>query len=326
MNLSATPEPHFRSAEPAVNEVAFQGLSGDNPLAFLAALGTFRILANRFPEWSLRLRWVAGPGHWVPAIRSTSGPSTLNRQTLLDMLSDELIDDFDRHPANLFIQLGPLDDAGRRAFIREAMDQSAVGRAETLAWITAFTSDAIPSGESTQLQTVRRDYLPNNMKSVIERTERSHLERTLFRTWDYGDALDNQSLHWDPGEDRRHAHQWNKPSGDPNRKSEGGMLGANRLALEAIPLFTSIPENETLRTLGFTGTRSKNTRWTWPLWDVPVDSNSLPSLMARRELQGDPIPASDAKRLKQIGVVAAFRTYRILVGKTPNLTPPRRVA
>ena len=326
MNVSITPDPDVRPADPANNEVTFPGLSGDNPLAFLAALGTFRVLANRFPKLFLRIRWKTGPGHFVPALESPADAPRLTPETVLDMLSAELADHFEQHPANLFVKLGNLDHANRRAFIRNVLDHSPADGDESLAWITAFTSDVVSSSESTQLQTVRRDYLPNNMKSVIERTERSHLERTLFRTWDYADALDNQSLHLDPGEDRRHAHQWNKPSGDPNRKTEGGMLGANRLALEAIPLFTSIPENETLRTLGFTGTRSKNTRWTWPLWCVPVDLNSLPSLMARRELQADPIPPSDAMRLKQIGVIAAFRTNRILVGKTPNLTPPKRVA
>ncbi len=326
MNATAVPDTHPASPDAGLNGVTLVGVSGGNPLAFLAALGTFRIVSVRFPELHVRMRWETGPGHWFPVLESPADTTQLTRESLLDMLSAELVDDFDRHPANLFVKLGSLDQAGRRAFIRNELDRSPAEAAETLAWITAFTSDAIPSSESTQLQTVRRDYLPNNMKSVIERTERSHLDRTLFRTWDYADALDNQSLHLDPGEDRRHAHQWNKPSGDPNRKSEGGMLGANRLALEAIPLFTSIPENETLRTLGFTGTRSKNTRWTWPLWDVPVDLNSLPSLMARQELQAATVAPADAVRLRHLGIVAAFRTYRILVGKTPNLTPPSRVA
>ena len=46
------------------------------------------------------------------------------------------------------------------------------------------------------------------------------------------------------------------------------MLGANRLALEAMPLFPSFPEDDTLRTVGFSGTRSTNTRWTWPIWNA----------------------------------------------------------
>src|ERR1700676_3813309 len=109
-----------------------------------------------------------------------------------------------------------------------------------------------------------------NLRSIMQRTTAEHLRRSLFVAWDYGDALDNQSLHWEPSEDRRHAYQWHEPNGDPTRKRQGGMLGATRLAVEAWPLFFSMAAGDRLRTRGFTGNRANNTSWTWPLWSEPL--------------------------------------------------------
>ena len=116
-----------------------------------------------------------------------------------------------------------------------------------LDWLSAMCSD-LATEATSQLQTVRRDYFWGNLESVMRLTTAEHLRRTLFVPWDYADPLDNQSLHLEPSEDRRHAHQWHKPSGDPTRKQRGGMLGANRLAIEAFPLFQSIVVGDKLST------------------------------------------------------------------------------
>src|SRR5580692_7953575 len=121
-----------------------------------------------------------------------------------------------------------------------------------LDWVTALACESAPKAAS-QLQTVRRDYPIGNLRSVMKRANASQLFRSLFEAWDYADALDNQSLHWEPSEDRRHAYQWHMPSGDPTRKKRGGMLGANRMALEAWPLFPYLRDRDRLATRGFKG-------------------------------------------------------------------------
>ena len=180
-----------------------------------------------------------------------------------------------------------------------------------------FLCETAPTAAS-QLQTVRRDYLIGNLRSVMERTTADHLWRSLFRLWDFADALDNQSLHWEPTEDRRHAYQWHMPSGDPTRKSRGGMLGANRLALEAWPLFPSIPNGDRIATRGFRGNSAKSTYWTWPLWTSRFTVDSLASILSLPELQKD---SPQLGPLHGYGIAAVFRSQRILVNKTPNLTP-----
>jgi CRISPR-associated endonuclease/helicase Cas3 len=191
-----------------------------------------------------------------------------------------------------------------------------------LDWVTALFCEAAIDADS-QLQTVRCDYLIGNVKSLMAVTKAEHLRRTLFNNWDYADGLSNQSLHWEPSEDRRHAYQWHQPNGDPTRKRRGGMVGANRLALEAWPLFPSFPDPDDsgrVRTRGFRGNRAANTFWMWPLWSSRLTVDSVASMLGLPELQATTEPAEPIS-LRNRGVTVVYRSQRVLVGKTPNLTP-----
>jgi hypothetical protein len=311
------------SAEPC-DGLVLRGLDGTNPLGFLAALGLFRIVDHSGDPGSLRMRWLPSGGTWVPVLCHPLGQPH-NEAALLDSLTERLARSVDSHPANLISQLDAVsnEESKRRCFLREIAEGSDRSR---MAWTAALASDFAAPESINQLQTTRRDYFFGNLTSVISRTNREHLRRAIFHPWDYADALDNQSLHLDPSEDRRHAHQWNKPAGDPDRKSRGGMLGANRLALEAVPLFPSFPEADTLRTVGFTGSRSTNTRWTWPIWHAGLSLPVVCSLLSFSVLQNERLETAEIEALNAWGVIAAYRARRILVGKTPNFTPAQRIA
>jgi hypothetical protein len=296
------------------------GLDGSNPLGFLASLGLLRLL-----DPSTCMKWTPAGGTWIPCLSSCDG-QLLDEDSLLDTLDTRLVDDISGHPAKVLGLLHADGDDGRRRILVENFLQSGCGNRVLVDWLCAVTSDFASSSAINQLQTARRDYFLGNLTQVIKNTTTEHLRRAVFRPWDYADPLDKQSLHLDPSEDRRHAHQWNKPSGDPTRKVSGGMLGANRLAIEAIPLFASVPEDDSLHTAGFSGNRSTNTRWTWPIWNVGVGLRLVGSLLATPLLQNEEFTPDDNTMLCDMGVVAAFRTHRILVGKTPNFTPAQRVA
>jgi CRISPR-associated endonuclease/helicase Cas3 len=311
----------------SVDGLLLPGLDGSNPLGFLAAMGVLR-LTHEFGAGPVSMKWTPAAGTWVPTIY-TGSDQALVEDALLDALCDHLANDIAGHPAQLLARLATDDRTRRRRVFLDQLDQTA-GNARTFSdWLAALASDFAPADAINQLQTTRKDYHYGNLTSIIKGTDIHHLRRSLFSPWDYADPLDNQSLHLDPSEDRRHAHQWNKPAGDPDRKKAGGMLGANRLAIEAIPLFTSLPEDGTLRTVGFTGNRSTNTRWTWPLWSAKLTLPVVWSLLLLPELQGDATKPDDVATLREMrerGIVAVYRTNRIVVGKTPNFTPPRRIA
>ncbi|MFO7902955.1 MAG: hypothetical protein R6U98_09860 [Pirellulaceae bacterium] len=154
---------------------------------------------------------------------------------------------------------------------------------------------------------------------MITETKRDHLARSLFGAWDYADPIAGVSLHLAPREDRRHAYQWHMPSGDPTRKTYGGMMGANRLALEAWPLFQSLPRNEKLITVGFRGTRANDTQFSWPVWTPPITLGVVRSVLSLSEIQQKEL---SEQQLDPLGIKVVFRCSRILVGTTPNLTSP----
>jgi hypothetical protein len=314
-------------APPPVNDEGLNlpGLDGSNPLGFLAALGLVRALGQGSGHCPVHIKWLPLDGTWIPSVKLRS-EQPFDQDALLDVLKRVLVRDIDGHPARLLREVRIEERHARRNFFCRRLDQTARNARTDADWLAAVASDFAPDDAVNQLQTARRDYYYDNLTSIIKLTEVRHLRRAIFERWDYGDPLDNQSLHLDPSEDRRHAYQWNKPAGDPDRGKSGGMLGANRLAIEAIPLFTSFPERDTLHTVGFVGNRSNDTRWTWPIWNMWLASASLPSLLSLPDLQ---VPTPDAQQrheLHQRGIAAVFRSDRILVQKTPNFTPSRRIA
>jgi len=299
------------------HHIVLRGLDGTTPLGFLAALGLVNALRGRLPN--LCLAWTTDDGGWVAKLGSSV---PIRQADLLDMLEKTLVRSLDRHPARLY---AAVKQQPEEVFL-EVRQAAAVDCRWEADFLAAIASNLAPADATSQLQTTRRDYHVGNIKSILEKTKREHLSRTLFKPWDYADPMDNQSLHLDPSEDRRHASQWHKPSGDPTRKQRGTMLGANRLAIEALAWFTVWPVGGALKTLGFSGFGSRETRWTWPIWTPFVPPDLIPSLLALAPLQDDPIGESDRRRLRHMGIAAVYRVRRILVGKTPNFTPARNIA
>ncbi len=300
------------------HRLALTGLDGSNPLAFLAALGTLRILTRSLPDLGLKMEWTITEGVWNPVFLLIE---PLDQPGLINIIFNNLGRDISSHPiAFLERTNNARPDSIRQDAVQLARNAQKQEDREKLDWFSAMCSELAPEAIS-QLQTARRDYFWGNLKSVMNLTGPDHLRRTLFAQWDYDDPLENQSLHIEPGEDRRHAYQWFKPSGDPTRQERGGMLGANRLAIEAFPFFQSIAIGERLATRGFSGSRNNNTRWTWPLWSKPANVDIVASLLASPTIQHETITDRDNDSLRAMGIATAFRSMRILVGKTPNFTP-----
>jgi CRISPR-associated endonuclease/helicase Cas3 len=312
---------------PAFYPLPLHGLDGANPLAFLAALGTLVACdhlsrSDIGPEWlhgSVALSWGSGYSPQTPVLHlPTVVPSATE---FVKYLGEHLPRTPESHPCARVVKVLSNGNNDVAQSIRELCGAPQEKDRPCLDWMTALILETAPEAAS-QLQTVRRDYLLDNIRQVMYLTKDNHLERSLFQTWDYADGLANQSLHWEPTEDRRHAYQWHMPSGDPTRKKRGGMLGANRLALEAWPLFPSFPAANRSATRGFKGNRAYNTYFTWPLWTCPLTVDAVTSLLALEALQ---IEEPSHRDLRHYNVPFAFRAQRILVGKTPNFTTARSI-
>jgi hypothetical protein len=167
------------------------------------------------------------------------------------------------------------------------------------------------------------------MREIIVNTNAAHLYRTLFEPWQYQDDGRGMNLRWDPIDDRRYALRWKNPSADPPTT----MRGANRLAIEALPLFPTAPNGDELATTCFRS--RKGTFFTWPIWEgelaLPVVQMLLQRPVSRLGESSDdesPVMKDEtamATQRKALGIVAVFRSQRITVGKFRNFTPAKAV-
>ncbi len=290
------------------------GLQAGSPLGFLAAVGLLRVLATRHPELESRLGWTRSGAGFAATL-----DAELDADALLNLLTGTLNANADAHPAANWVLARDAEADPTR--FRELL--AVLARTPEAAWATAWGVESIDGHTRSdkrfsQLQVSRKDYHVKAVDNLLAGVTREHLARTLLASWDFNDPLEGVSLHLDPTEDRRHAYQWNQPAGDPDRKARGNMIGASRLAIEAYPLFPAVHLGTASQTLGFTGTRVSDQRWTWPVWSRPLSLAECCFALGLAELQAE---QPDADSLRARGLVAAFRSRRILVGKTPNLTP-----
>ena len=290
------------------------GIDGSNPLAFLSALGLFRIVSLFAPEGEFQIQWSKHTGAWRPVL--TSRCVDLNQEYLLDLLERGLSVLPEDHPA---IRLPEnIDSDGLRQHLLKVAQSATIDDRNDADWLSCNYSDLVAKSDAiSQLQTTRRDYHSINVLGLVKTTTRGHFQRSLFEAWDYADPIAGVSLHLEPREDRRHAYQWHMPSGDPTRSSSGGMIGANRLALEAWPLFQSLPAGDKLATIGFRRSRGSDPSFTWPIWNKPIGFESLRSLLALKSLQSKEV---ESQNNSDLGLAIIYRSRRITVGKTPNLT------
>jgi hypothetical protein len=124
-------------------------------------------------------------------------------------------------------------------------------------------------------------------------------------------------LRWDPIDDRRYAMRWKNPSSDASTS----MRGANRLAIEALPLFPTAPMGNMLETTGFRV--HKGVHWYWPIWDCQLELQVVQSLLNRRAILSKDSNAPNS--IGDMGITAVFKSQRITIGKFRNFTPAKSV-
>lgn len=304
-------------------ELPLPGLNAANPLGFLAALGLLRAASHAFPDSGVRMAWRRS-GFWHPVL-------VTDKRTTEDELVDVLHNSLRGHQNEpQFTALGKNTTVPAEEFRAAAL--SAVGSADqrdrTFAdFCAAFGTDALVSPndgvtiQDTAIRTMAgagHQHFLETMRNLIEKCEEEHLRKTIFRDWKYDDQTQTLSLRFDPLDDNRYALRWRNPSGDPLRKKSGSMIGANRLAIEAVPLLTTVPGAKRTQTVGFTGHRSSDTLFHWPIWTVPLSVSVVRSLLMLPDIVA---PDFSPEGLAARGVAGIMCSQRITVGKVRNFTP-----
>jgi hypothetical protein len=313
-------------------EQVLHGIDGSNPLGFLAALGTLRALTMIYPDASVCMRWKVYGGAWRPVVEAKgigwSPEKTSDRLSewlaappQMPLLESEDLGD------NLTISPTTFRWFGRH-FLSEA-DNGNPHALAALAFLAAFGTDASHQPHSkdrklmqdTALRTMSgagHQHFIKFMRAIIANTSALHIRRTLFERWTYEDEGRGLNLRWDPIDDRRYAMRWKNPSSD----AAVSMRGANRLAIEGLPLLVTAPSGNDLETTGFRFRRG--TFWSWPIWEDPIDLEVVRTTLqiaAVSNLKED----TDFAELSAIGIKTIYRSQRITIGKFRNFTPAQPV-
>jgi len=310
-----------------MSELILKGADGANPLGFLAALGVLRTASRTWPESSPRMGWVQYANGWRPVlaleIEMTEKGFVAALHNSLRQMED--------HPAFGFADNLSVPAPTFRAETMTAAADAAPDDRRYADFLAAFGSDGVIDEKTgivadTALRTMGgagHQHFLGTMRQLVNDTEEAHIQKALFNDWRYDDPLEKHTMRWDPADDVRHALRWRKPSGDPARKTGGGMWGANRLAVEGLPLLPTAPRQRRLETTGFTRRKGHGETWTWPIWEPKISVDTVRSLLALDRLQE---AKPNRELLKRMGIVEIFRCQRLTQGKFRNFAPAAPVA
>jgi len=324
----AVPAPRPPRAAHSVpsHRVHLDALNGANPLAFLAALGTLRLLTRVLPDFGPRLSWEQRLGAWRPVLW-TAQP--LGEAAICEALCKNGIDIATLFSEDLLaatVSASPKDEnklkfpsRSFRRFCRCASDNPL--RAEFAAvWASETSTDK--SGEfalRTRFDfTAGQQAFVGMLRELKQNCTAADLQRSLFTGWRYSTAA--VSMRWDTQDEKR---QYALQSSDPTKSNNTPIAdrGANFLAVEALPLFPLVP-NRGAGQAGFEG-KGNGRCWSWPIWTYPVGLDIVRSLLT--------VPLTDSAewpgaRRREIGVSAVFQSRIVMPsGRYRCFTPPRNL-
>ena len=292
------------TANGSTSGLLLNGLDGSNPLGFLAAIGTAVVLQNVFPE--IRLGWEQTEGGWRPFLAGCGDDEQEFSEKLVEALKDASMTVFDVDNRM------PFDAEKFSRKLRDVQCYSSIADRRDSDFLSSFGTELYPNEKNGQFQDSRfrmvrsgdsaGQGLPFYAKEMRKKVGIDHIQRTLFHAWDYQDT--GYSLRWDPIEDQRYALRWR----DPSKSSQGTMLAANSLAVEALQWFPTLLIGSQARTTGFQRLGRRDTYFVWPIWTPMLGMETVRSLLALDDLCRDPVPRSSLVRR---GIEEVYRSQRI---------------
>ncbi len=297
--------------------ILLTGLDGSNPLAFLAAIGAANVLSR---QATIEIGWTMLDGIWFPCVNSSKVIESF-ADTLYGLLATELI-----APWNLSKKL-PFESVSLRSgMVKSLREIQSKGRT-VVDTFAAFGSEAHcdENGQfqDTAFRMVRSgdsagQGLPDYACKLAKRCAIEDIEAALFGPWTYSNSL--SSFRWDPAENREYALQ----SINPSKEGSPTPIGSNRLAIEALTLYPTMPGPRGLETVGFIkSSRGKEAEFRWPIWDIPLGIDTIRSLLTCPQLF---TKGNNSEQLRAMGVASVFCSRQIKPNQYyRNFTPSFQV-
>lgn len=252
-----------------MSALQLEGLTGSNPLGFLAALGALDVLGRMSPAADPRLSWTPG---LVPH-------AVLTGVDDVEALAAAIDDDRQRWRGSVLLGWGDLQDV--------KLDPGTLRR-----WASALVSDGEPAdaalfsallaegavagkGDSkpTHLHfTAGQQRFLMMVRELSERVTPQDLREALHGPWTYASRL--PSLSWDARGERIYALRGTDPAGE----KRGGVPGADWLAFLGLSFFPVVAKGTALRTTACSP-GWKRGRFRWPLWAPGLRPATIRSLL-----------------------------------------------
>jgi hypothetical protein len=293
-----------------------RAIDGSNPLGFLAALGTLRLLSLDTGA-NIKMGWERLNGFWRPRLRGI--------HPFEDELCEKLATCHWWAPAKEFVtSLGEnitIPKGKFQPFVERAGQAASLHDRRAADFAAAFGCEVCEEEDNDRIE--RTDFCfitgsgHQNFLGTIAALQKNvtcrHLREALFEGWRPEKGF---SMRWDPSDAAEYALQWN----DPGPRGAWAVRGANRLAAEALPLFPTAPVKGGLQTTGFKS-RKRQDEFTWPIWRDCIGFASVRSLVALAEIQKSPESQNGGLRreaLHAMGIEEVYRAQRVRIGQGAN--------
>jgi hypothetical protein len=286
-------------------------LDGSNPLAFLAAVGTLRLVHLSKSGAGVRIGWERQGGFWRPRLVDLDGDE--------DWLC-ELLMQAPWAPIEKFGPLGKnLTVASKvfEPFLSEAQEVATREDRRAADFAAAFGSEVCEDKKRGRIEYTDFCFITGSghqhflgtMDALARSVTAGHIRDALFGNWRAEKGL---SMRWDPSDAAEYALRWD----DPSSEGAWAVWGANRLAVEALPCFPTVPVDGRLQTTGFRFDRSRRCEeFTWPIWSHFAGLDAVRSLISLAELQKD---EPEREMLRAMGIEEAYRAQRVRIGQGAN--------
>ncbi len=302
--------------------IQLKGLDGSNPLAFLAALGTLRILNQAAETENIKMGWTQAGGNWNPLLHSDSYMDKdelvqilfNNAPNPINLLSHELLQKT-AVTAKSWTNTLKFPYEAYRQYCRNAIKESNFSKREKTDAAAALGSDStyITDKKVKRVKKTSLDFTAGNqsilkmMEEVVEQTKPAEIKQTLFNGFKYSKEI--TSLRWDPLDEKR---QYALQAVDPTNSSGNPIqadAGANRLAIAGILELPLVPVGKRTNTIGI-GFSKRGKYWVWPIWDKAISMDAVRSIL--KSFLSSIDSQSGKKSLRHRGIVQVYRSWIVM--------------
>ena len=266
-----------------MTELLTPGLDGQNPLAFLAALGLLRVLTD-----DASARGVSPPR----LAFSNEALAVLTTDLDLDAIIAQVLDDAVRQECNAALALAYTKAGARvprdhpeamcdlkptKEIARELLDRCACGGAReaslAAAWFSELAQDRGGNTKPTAFHfTAGQQAFLDMVETLRRQVTASDVREALDGPWLNTSQL--PSLSWDATVSRNYALR----AGDPSKEKRGSIPAANWLGVIALEFFPVVADRGRLVTTAVVG-GWKDSSFYWPLWSAATTANAVASLL-----------------------------------------------